>query len=145
MIGYIVAVITVIVLLMIIGNQSGIGHLNANMERSGCKHKRVKEPKILYPFIQHEDIDNNYYGGASDIKYDGTVYISILIVAIINLALCLLLVASVLIAGLVFNYLMWWAVIIAICYTASIWGVSVYYWRKQAKKEKSRDNWNFKI
>lgn len=136
-----VTVFTIIVLLMILGNQSGIGHLNANMERSGCKHKRVKEPKLLSPYIQHEDINNCYYGFPSDIKYDGTVYISVLIIVIINLALCLLLVAAVLIAGLVFDYLMWWAFIIAFGYTIFILCASAYYHKKYEKQRRSR---NFK-
>lgn len=141
MIGYMVAVITGIILLMIVGNQGGIGHLNAYMERSGCRHKRVKEPKILFPYIQHEDIDNNYYGGASDIKYDGTVYITILIVVIINLVLCILLVTAVLIAGLIFDYLMWWAFLIAVGYTAYILGASAYYHNKYKKQKREK---NFK-
>lgn len=143
MIGHMVVVITLIVLLMIPVNQGGIGHLNAYMERSGCKHKRVKEPKLLSTYIEHEDTNSLSIkvslGLSSDVRYDGTVYKSILIIVIINLVLCLLLVAAVLIAGLVFDYLMWWAVIIAICYTASILGASAYYHNKFEKQRKSRN------
>ncbi len=148
MTGKLVAVIALMILLMIGGNQNAIGHLNANMEHSSCKRKRVKEPKLLSPFIQHGDINRSIaisYGIPTGIKADGTVYLFILIIYIIDWVLCLLLIAAVLIAGLVFDYLMWWAFIIAIGYSVFIGILSVYYWRKSIKGEKARDNWNFKI
>lgn len=143
MINKLVLVIGLIILILIPANQNLIGNLNAHMEHSGCKRKRVKEPKILSPFIQHEDINQSIalsHGIISDIKYDGTVYLFILLIAIIDWILCLLLVASVLVAGFVFEYLMWWALLIAIGYSVFIGLVSVYYWKKSEDRDKNRNS-----
>lgn len=137
-----VLVIGLIILLLIPANQNLIGNLNAHMEHSECKRKRVKEPKMLSPFIQHEDINQSIdlsHGIISDIKYDGTIYLFILLITIIDWILCLLLVAAVLVAGLVFEYFMWWALLIGICYTAFICIMSGYYWKKSEDRGKSRN------
>ena len=140
MVGKVIAVIAGIVLFMFAANQNGIGCLNSYMEKIGVKQKRVKEPKIFSPFIRHEDITSmsviESLGTSTYIKYDGKVYISILVHSILSLIICLLLIAAVIVAACVYDYLMWWALLIAVGYSIALALTYFYYWVK-AKKEKS--------
>lgn len=137
MAGKVVAVVVGIVLFMFAANQNGIGCLNAFMEKSGIKQRRVKEPKFLSPFIRHEDVTSMSIRGTigipTYIKYDGTVYILILVYSILSIVLCFLLVAAVIVAACVFNYLLWWAFLIALSYSFILALTYLYYWIKLKK------------
>lgn len=136
MTGYVFAVVAGIILFMFAANQNGIGYLNAHMERMGVKQKRVKEPKFFSAFIRHEDIMSviGATGIPTHIKYDGTVYVLILVHSILSIVLCFLLVAAVIIAACVFNYLLWWALLIAVGYWV-ILGLTYYYYKIKTKKK----------
>lgn len=132
MAGKVIAVVVGIVLFMFAANQNGIGCLNAFMEKLGVKQRRVKEPKFFSPFIRHENITSmsvrESIGMPTYVKYDGTVFVLILVHSIISIALCLLLVAAVIVAACIFNYLMWWAFLIAISYSIILVLTYFYYW-----------------
>lgn len=140
MTGKYVVVLTGIIMSLICFNHFAIGYLNEFIELNGCKQRRVKEPKIISPFIRHEDRKSQdirqSFGTVSEIKYDGTVYISILIHSIITIVLCLVLTVVVTVVFFVLDYLMWWAFLIAIGYNVTIGLIYFYYWLKFRKEKK---------
>ena len=97
----------------------------------------MKEPKFLSPFIRHEDVTSMSIRGTigipTYIKYDGTVYILILVYSILSIVLCFLLVAAVIVAACVFNDLLWWAFLIALSYSFILALTYLYYWIKLKK------------
>ena len=129
-----VLVLTGIILTLLVANHTTIAHLNEYMQLNECSQRRVKEPKIVSPFIAHEaklSIDVT-----TPIRYDGTVYISILIHSILTLVLCVVLVVVVTVVFFVCNYLIWWALLIAIGYNIMLWVIHFYYWLKFKKANK---------
>ena len=139
MLGKVIAIAAVIIV-FIVGNANLLGCLNFYMENSGCNNKRVREPKVLSPFIQHDNINKLSIISASDfsnkVKHDGTVLVLNLVLSVlslvINISLAILVIALYFICG----YYFWWALLIAVGYSIIIGVFYFYYWLKFKKANK---------
>lgn len=128
------------ILVNLIGTQNVIGNLNAYICRNGYNKKRVKEPKILSLLIFQNDINQESIattlGYTTDVKYDGKVYVLILVLTILDILINVFLIIAIILMACLLNYCKRWIIFISWGYTAVIGIVALFFWLKFKKANK---------